>query len=313
MNLNAPLKREQVEALAREAPEALVSLVMVMQEQLGALRAEIGRLQARVAELEAQNRPPSAPFRRRQEERSTAPRKPGRAPGHPGSCRRVPEVIDEDIEVPLRCCPHCSGGLEMVTPIEQFIEELPPVRPHVTRLRTFEGHCPRCEKLVRSTHPRQMSTAGGCAAVQLGARAVAIAAELKHGLGLTMRKTCRALSLLGGLRVSAGGLAQAFQRTAEKLTQEDASLHAQMLAAPVLHTDETSWWRNGPCSLWVFTTPGKDGMTLYRVVAHRDRATFHDFVPPDWPGLLVSDCLSVYDAHSARNLDAIRCATRVGV
>ena len=145
-----------------------------------------------------------------------------------------------------------------------------------------------------------MSTAGGCAAVQLGARAVAIAAELKHGLGLTMRKTCRALSLLGGLRVSAGGLAQAFQRTAEKLTQEDASLHAQMLAAPVLHTDETSWWRNGPCSLWVFTTPGKDGMTLYRVVAHRDRATFHDFVPPDWPGLLVSDCLSVYDTATDR-------------
>jgi transposase len=300
LNLNAPLKREQVEALAREAPEALVSLVMVMQEQLVALRAQIGQLQARVAELEEQNRPPSAPFRRRQEERSAAPKKPGRPPGHPGSCRPVPEVIDEDIEVPLPCCPECSGALEMVTPIEQFIEELPAVRPHVTRLRTFEGHCPRCEKLVRSTHPRQMSTAGGCAGVQLGARAVAVAAELKHGIGLTMRKTCRTLSLLGGLRVSAGGLAQIFQRTAEKLTQEDAALQTQMLAAPVLHTDETSWWRSGPCSLWVFTTPGKDGVTLYRVVEHRDRATFHQFVPPDWLGLLVSDCLSVYDTATGR-------------
>ena len=188
----------------------------------------------------------------------------------------------------------------MLTPIEQFIEELPPVRPHVTRLRTFEGHCPRCEKLVRSTHPRQMSTAGGCAGVQLGARAVAVAAELKHGVGLTLGKTRRVLSLLGGLRVSKGGLAQIFQRTAEKLTGEDAALRAQMLAAPVLHADETSWWRNGPCSLWVFTTPGKDGLTLCRVVAHRDRATFHEFVPPDWPGLLVSDCLSVYDTATSR-------------
>ena len=316
MNPNAPLKREQVEALAREAPEALVSLVMVMQEQLVALRAEIARLQARVAELEEQNRPPSAPFRRRAEERSAAPKKPGRAPGHPGSCRRVPEVVDEQIEVPLACCPHCAGALEMRTPIEQFIEELPPVRPHVTRLRTFEAHCPRCEKLVRSTHPRQMSTAGGCAGVQLGARAVAIAAELKHGLGLTLRKTCRALSLLGGLRVSAGGLTQAFVRSAEKLAPQDAALQTQMLAAPVLHTDETSWWRSGPCSLWVFTTPGEDGVTLYRVVEHRDRATFHEFVPPDWPGLLVSDCLSVYDtatghqhkcyAHHLRALSVAR-------
>ena len=184
MNPNAPLKREQVEALAREAPEALVGLIMVMQEQLAVQRAEIARLQARVAELEAQNRPPGAPFRRRAEERSAAPRKPGRAPGHPGSCRRVPEVVDEIIGVPLRCCPDCAGALEMLTPVEQFIEELPAVRPHLTRLTTYEGRCPRCAKLVRSTHPRQMSTAGGCAGVQLGARAVALAAELKHGLGL---------------------------------------------------------------------------------------------------------------------------------
>jgi len=87
LNPNAPLKREQI--------EALVGLVVVTQEQLAALRAEIGRLQARVAELEEQNRPPSAPFRRREEQRSAAPGKPGRAPGHPGSCRRVPEVVDE--------------------------------------------------------------------------------------------------------------------------------------------------------------------------------------------------------------------------
>jgi transposase len=300
LNPDAPLTTESLEVLAREAPQALVNLVLVMQEHLAQQRAQIAQLQARVAELEEQNRPPSAPFRRRDEQRKVAPKRPGRAPGHPGSCRRVPEFIDETIEVPLPCCPQCAGALSMLTPLDQFIEELPPVRPHVTRLVTYEGHCPRCERLVRSTHPRQMSTAGGCAGVQLGARAVALAAELKHGLGLTLRKSCRALALLGGLRVSPGGLAQSFQRAAEKLALEEAALHAQLLAAPVLHSDETSWWRNGPCSLWVFTTPGEKGATLYRVVEHRDRATFHQIVPPDWPGLLVSDCLSVYDSATPR-------------
>ena len=286
--------------MLREAPEALISLVLVMQEQLGELRAEIGRLQARVCELEEQNRPPSAPFRRHEDQRRAEPKRPGREPGHPGSCRRVPEHVDEAIEVALPCCPHCAGALAMVTPIEQFIEELPVVRPHLTRLVTCEGHCPRCEQLVRSTHPRQMSTAGGCAGVQLGARAAALACELKHGLGLTLRKSGRVLALLGGLRVSPGGLAQLFQRGAEKLAGEEAALQRQILAAPVLHTDETSWWQGGPCSLCVFATPGPQGATFYRVVAHRDRATFHDFVPPDWPGLLVSDCLSVYDGATAR-------------
>jgi len=289
--------------LVREAPEAVVNLVMVMQDQIAELRAEVRRLQERVAELEEQNRPPSAPFRRREEQRRANPKKPGRAPGHPGSYRRIPEVVDEKIEVPLACCPHCAGALEKLTPLEQWIEELPPVRPHVTRLTTYQGYCAHCDKLVMSSHPRQMSTASGCAGVQLGARAVAIAAELKHGLGLTLRKTCRALSVMGGLRVSPGGLAQAFQRAAEKLATEEEKLRTQILTAPVVHTDETSWWQNGPCSLWVFTTPGAQNQkaaTLYRVVAHRDRATLQSIIPPDWPGLLVSDCLAVYDTATAR-------------
>lgn len=123
------------------------------------------------------------------------------------------------------------------------------MRPHLTRSVIYEAHCPRCTRLVRSTHAGQISTASGCASVQLDACTVAIAAELKHGLGLTLRKSCRVLEVLGGLRVSPGGLAQAFQRAAEKLSPLEAALHRQLLAAPVLHSDETSWWQGGPCSL----------------------------------------------------------------
>ncbi len=303
MNSLVPLSREQVTLLVKEAPEAVVNLVMVMQEQIAELRAEVRRLQERVAELEEQNRPPSAPFRRREEQRKATPKKPGRAPGHPGSYRRVPEVVDEQIEVPLPCCPHCAGALDKLTPVEQWIEELLPATPHITHLTTYEGYCSHCEKLVQSRHPRQMSRASGCAGVQLGARAVAIAAELKHGLGLTLRKTCRTLSLMGGLHVSPGGLAQAFQRAAAKIADEEDKLRMQILRAPVVHADETSWWQNGPCSLWVFTTPESPkqmATTLYRVVAHRDRATLQSIIPPDWPGLLVSDCLAVYDTATAR-------------
>ncbi|HEY5849594.1 MAG TPA: IS66 family transposase, partial [Lysobacter sp.] len=197
-------------------------------------------------------------------------------------------------------CPHCAGVLEGVIPVVQYIEELPEVRPHVTRLKTYEGHCPRCDRMVRSTHARQTSHAGGCAGVQLGARALAVAAELKHGMGLTLRKTCQSLKRFCNLQISAGGLAQAFQRMAGKLAAEEGALIDRLAQAPVVHSDETSWWKNSTsCSLWVFATPGSEGLTLYRVVDHRDRATFHDILPPDYPGLLISDCLSVYDGATA--------------
>jgi transposase len=298
---STPLTQETVQTLIAEAPASVVTLVMNMQERIASLNADKARLQERIAELEAQNRPPAAPFRKPESKRTTAPKKPGRKKGHKGQCRPVPKLIDEIVEAPLPACPHCQGALDMLTPIVQYIEELPVVRPHVTQLTTYEGHCPCCNQTVRSTHPRQVSTASGCAGVHLGARALGLAAELKHGLGMTMRKSARALEIFGGLKISPGGLAQAFQRTAKKLACEEEKLHHQLLASPVVHSDETSWWQGGaPRSLWVFTTPGEQGLTLYRVVEHRDRSTFHSIVPPDWSSLLITDCLSVYDGATPR-------------
>ncbi len=299
----------------QEAPEALVRVVLRLQETLVEVRAALSQVRQELAEMKDQNRPPSAPHRRREDERKAHPKKPGRPPGHEGSCRRVPAQLDEAVEVPLTACPQCQGAVTDVLPVVQWIEELPEVRPHVTKLTTYEAHCPRCQCWVRSTHPRQTSTAGGCAGVQLGARALALAAELKHGLGLTLSKTQRALQMLGGLRVSPGGLALAFQRIAQRLEPEQQRLHRQLLAAPVVHSDETSWWVNGPQSLWVFTTPGPEPLTLYYVVPHRDRMTFHGILPATWDGLLITDCLSVYDTATdrqhkcfAHHLKALRAA-----
>ena len=37
-----------------------------------------------------------------------------------------------EIEVPLTCCPNCGGQVHNRGPLTQYIEEIPPVRPHVT-------------------------------------------------------------------------------------------------------------------------------------------------------------------------------------
>jgi transposase len=128
--------------------------------------------------------------------------------------------------------------------------------------------------------------------VHLGARAQALAAELKHGCGLTLTKTTRVLKELCGLSITRSGLLQLFTRMGRKLTPAAEALHTELLAGEVIHSDETSWWINEPASLWVHTGPQT---TLYRVVAQRSRATFHETIPADWQGVLVSDCLSVYD------------------
>ena len=56
----------------------------------------------------------------------------------------------------------------------------------------------------------------GCAASQLGPRALALATQLNKDLGLPYGKTAAVLEQACGLRVSGGGLGQAFQRVAGK-------------------------------------------------------------------------------------------------
>ena len=263
------------------------------------LGEQLGRLQKQVAELERASARQAAPFRR--EEKKKVPvgekKKPGRQPGHLGACRQIPEHVDQEVEVPLRCCPHCQGEVTDRAPLVQWIEEIPPLRPVVTRLVTWQANCPRCGP-VRSTHPLQTSTAGGAASVQLGPRALSIAALLNKELGVTMRKTCRVLAKLLGITITPGGLSQALDRVADKTATGYEGLLKSIRTSDAVYVDETSWWVAGPgWWLWTFTMPTA---TLYRVENSRGSHVAQETLGEDFAGMLVSDCLNIYDSIVCR-------------
>ena len=181
--------------------------------------------------------------------------------------------------------------------IEQLIEDIPPLRSHVTRLTTYQGTCVGCGQSVRSKHPLQMSLAIGAAGVHLGPRALAVAADLNKAKGLSMRKSCAVLRDCFGLQLSPGGLSQALDRLAAKLKPQYDALATQLRQAPALHSDETSWWVAGPgWWLWVFAT---QLLTFYVVAQSRGRELLGDIVGKDFGGVLVSDCLAIYDDATA--------------
>ncbi len=258
------------------------------------LRETIKQLHGRVEELERQNARQAAPFRRKDKDRKPPDPhgKPGRKPGHPPAYREKPTEIDDDIEVPLEACPHCGEAVFGVEPCEQFIEDLPPIRPHVTRRVTYTGTCPRCGG-VRSTHPDQVSTATGAAKTHLGARALGLAAFLNKQLGMTVRSTCRVLETLGGLRITPGGLTQAMHRVAERTEADYRNLLAGLRSQEAVYADETSWWVGGPGHwLWTFATRER---TIYRVESSRGKDVVFDTLGTKFGGVLISDCLATYE------------------
>jgi hypothetical protein len=275
------------------------------------LRELLGRLAAfeqRVRELEEENRGlreqldeaqraaarQAAPFRRRQSKKipDGQKKRPGRPKGHEGACRVVPEQVDETAEVPLPGCPSCGGPVTAVTPVEQLIEEIPVMRPRVTRLVTYQGSCATCGE-VCSSHPLQTSTATGAAKVQLGPRARALAIALHQQFGLTLRTACRVLKQLTGLTLSPGGLALAIQRTAQRVQSSFERLIGEVRAAAAVFVDETSWYVGAPGPwLWTFTTADA---TVYHVDRSRGRQVVLEMLGPSFDGILVSDCLASYE------------------
>src|SRR5580704_6019439 len=146
----------QAECLAEMAPEldALRAENASLHQQLEVKTKRIAQLEEALQAAQRAAHRQAAPFRVEPQKRAVAPKRPGRQRGHPGAFRHQPEQIDEDIEAELCSCPHC-GGQQFTdqSQSEQFIEELPPVRPQVTRLRTYEAICLQCGQRVRSGHP----------------------------------------------------------------------------------------------------------------------------------------------------------------
>ena len=275
--------REQLIERLREREE----LIAQLQRELTALRELVEKLQKEAARQ-------AAPFRRRETQKVPPEQKktPGRPVGHPGVNRPVPAHIDHFVRVPLRCCPHCQGAVSQLAERVQYIEEIPPVQPVVTQITTFTGCCRRCGE-VESTHPLMTGRGSHASAVHLGPRAIAFAAVLNKHHGITMRKTCRILKDAFGLQLSPGGLSQRLDRLADACESDYQQLIADIRAGPAAYVDETSWWVNGP-GHWLhgFTNPTT---TVYRVESNRSSAAVNETLGSDYAGVLVSDCLAIYD------------------
>lgn len=284
-----------IEIIVRQAAalEELQKQVKDLQDQIRDLNDRNGGLQKRIEELETAAARPAAPFRIKDKHRVLSPKVPGRKAGHAAAFRSIPSQIDQRINVPLERCPECNSALSQVRCVVQYIEDIPPVRPQVTELTTHRGYCSCCQKEVRSSHPLQVSLAEGAAAVQLGPNALAVACQLNKQHGLTLRKTQAVLQSLFGLSLTPGGLVQAMKRMAQRLRPRYEAMLEELRHGPVMHSDETSWWVGGPgWWLWVFTTPT---ITIYHVAQGRSRAVLLDLIGLDFAGVLVSDCLAIYD------------------
>jgi transposase len=305
-------KRHTPSPERKEDPQVteLLEIIQKQQKQIERLEQRVQQLQEENEYLKRIGKRQAAPFARRHWVEK--PKRPGRKAGQGKFAHReLPQVvkISETKEAKLPGCPDCGGHLQTIHKHEQFVTDIPVVEVQTTHFVTYSGYCPNCQKRVRSQHPEQTSPATGAAGVMVGPRAKALAADLKHRLGVSYGKVSEVLNDAFGLQVSRSGWCQADQKLARSARPVYEELLEAIRQCSVVNVDETGW-RIGTLSAWLWVFTHRD-LTIYTIRANRSSDVVLDILGDHFAGILTSDGLLSYDDRRLKDWLKQKCLSHL--
>ena len=265
-------RREELLALARSDPEALVDYVLELEERIRRLEARFTELEARLAQNSRNSsRPPSSDGLRKPPPRSlrgSSGRKPGGQPGHPGNTLQAVAKPDQvKVHALTRCpCGQCGGVSLLGQPVldheRRQVFDLPALQLSVTEHQAEIKRCPLSGRKVSAAFP-----AGVVAPVQYGPNFRGLTLYLFHQQLLPfdrLRQTC--LDLFGQ-PLSLGTLTQTSRSAHDALAPVESAVIRGIIQAAVVHVDESGLRVAGSLHwLHVACTPE---LTHYGVHANR--------------------------------------------
>jgi transposase len=290
---NARLRELLAERDARIAEQAA---------EIAALRELVTALQSQVADLAAQvktssrnsSRPPSSDGPAKPAPKSLrgrSGRKPGRPKGQPGATMELSRNPGKKVKHRPARCRCCGKSLKnaQVTAVERRqVIDIPPVKAVTTEHQMLTLKC-GCGCETKAQAPDGVS-----APVQYGPRIMGTGIYLWHGQFLSRDRACQALAEMFGCAPSPGALAAAARKTAGFLAPALAAITRHLIAAEVVHLDETGFRTAGKLA-WVHSaSTGK--FALFTVHAKRGKDGMKAAgVLPDFRGIAVHDAWAPYD------------------
>jgi transposase len=257
--------------------------------------ALIERLAARIKELEAllakpkktsQNShiPPSQDRKGSSGENRDSKRRRPR-PSRPGVARHLSDAPDATIRRFAERCPRCaadvSGHEQRRRRCYEHID-IPPIRPHVTRIELYGGRCRGCGKRFCAAPPDGMVPG-----TPFGASIRALLLYLHHSHHVGFERLARMMAELFGLAISEGAIANAFRRAEGAMTAACAGIREKLLAARVIASDETTSRIDGATRWhWVFVSAKA---VLHTIAPRRAKAVAEQVLGEHRPAVWVSD------------------------
>jgi transposase len=261
------------------------------------LQRENERLRGELEKAMRSAKRQAAPFSRGEPKKN--PRKPGRKSGKrygQRGTRPAPPKVDEIKSAPLpkRC--GCGGCVQWERTEAQYQEDIE-CRTVWRRFDVEIGRCQSCQQRVQGRHAEQTSDALGAASVQIGPRALSLAAVMTKQMGLSLGRAGQLLEQGFGLRLHRSTLSRAMARLGRKAEPTYEQLLDQARHSVVNVMDETGW-RVGGESHWAHVAVGEQA-TVYTIRRGRGYSEAVSLIGADYAGFLVRDGWAPYRKFTA--------------
>lgn len=209
-------------------------------------------------------------------------KKRGGQSGHAGQGKSLTSRIDQEQYVFLTHCPECKNKVSRTSSTyTRLVEDLPQIKPIVTKY-TIERHwCSTCQKEVCAT-PSQ--TIPRC---RLGTGVIALILTLKYRLRTPLKHIVEFLKNVCALNLSEGGVQRLFHSLQTHFKTPYHNILSKIRASSVKHADETSWRIEGQNAwAWAFATQEE---VLYTIEQTRGKGIPNRVLGNNPIGVLVHD------------------------
>lgn len=274
------------------------ALIRALWQRLEAAERRIAELEARLAEPcktpDNSSLPPSKGQKPNRPEKTkrAGPRKGSL--GRKGGGRPLVCHPDERITAKVPACGHCHAGL---TDAHQVLHsrydhiDLPVVRPLVTRVERYAGHCPCCGGITVAPVPAGMEDAS-----PFSANIVALAIYLRFTHAISYRRLTQVFLHLYALHISEGALDAMLRRAKPCFDNEVTAILARLRRSRVVCSDETSVRIDGRTHWnWVFQN---DQVVIHVVRDSRATAVVTEVMAGHRPSIWVSDLYGAQQGHA---------------
>ena len=266
---------------------------------------QVVALAARVEALEQQlNGPPKTPdnsslppSKGQKANRSEAAERAGSRKGslgRKGGGRSLMSEPDQVVCARATACRHCGGALGEVDHLlhSRYDKiELPTVRPVVTRVERYAGHCRCCGGTTLAPVPDGLEEGS-----PFGPSIVAVALYLRFTHAISYVRLRRLFEHLFGLCVSEGALDAMFRRAKPAFDDATAAILARLRRSRIVCSDETSVRVDGvTCWNWVFQNAQ---VVIHVVRRSRGAGVVAEVMGGHRPTIWVSDLFGAQQGHA---------------